>query len=187
MRVFLIRLTFLPTLLWNLVLHRLDRRRRWWDRVDEHVILGALPFASDVPALKAEGVRAAVNACLEYPGPLAAYQRAGITQLHLPAADFTPLPLEDLERGVAFMRAQRERGATVYVHCKAGRGRGAMLALCWLIAERGLTPEEAQARLLEKRPHVVRDLYLRKEVLEFARRHGKPELGATGTQGGGSS
>ena len=172
LRRLVIRSLFYPTLLWNVVLHRLLPWRRWWDRVDEHLLIGALPLASDVPKLQAEGVRAVLNTCAEYAGPQAAYERAGITQLRLPTEDFTPPTLADLEAGVAFIAEHAARGETVYAHCKAGRGRSATVALCWFIAAHRLTPEAAQARLQEKRPHVVRSLYRRQVVIEFWRRHG---------------
>ena len=47
---------YVPTLLWNILLGRVLKVRRWWDRIDDHVIMGALPFARDVPQMKAEGV-----------------------------------------------------------------------------------------------------------------------------------
>lgn len=41
----LARLLFYPTLAYNVVLEKVSSRR-WFDRVDETVILGALPFRS---------------------------------------------------------------------------------------------------------------------------------------------
>ena len=35
------RVTFMPTLAYNLLMERLSSRR-WWDRVNERIILGAL-------------------------------------------------------------------------------------------------------------------------------------------------
>ena len=37
------RVTFLPTLAYNVAMERVSSRR-WWDRIDDKVILGALPF-----------------------------------------------------------------------------------------------------------------------------------------------
>ena len=168
---FLARLLFVPTLLWNLLLGRVLRVRNWWDRVDEHVILGALPFAADVPKLAAEGVRAVVNTCEEYAGPVVAYEAAGIEQLRVPTTDFHPPRLADIEQAVAFMQRHIARGETVYVHCKAGRARSATVVLCWLVATKGMTVEAAQRLLLAKRPHVKRDLDRRPVVMEFAAKH----------------
>lgn len=153
-----------------MLLGRWLRVRHWWDRIDDHVILGALPFARDVPRLAAEGVRAAVNTCEEYAGPLAAYAAAGIRQLHIPTTDFHPPRLEDIEQAVEFMRECAQRGETVYVHCKAGRARSATIVVCWLIATRGFDPHEAQLFVQQRRPHVNRQLAQRPVVQEFARR-----------------
>jgi atypical dual specificity phosphatase len=42
------RLAFYPTLLYNVLLEQ-SGVRRWYDRIDETVILGALPFRSMTP------------------------------------------------------------------------------------------------------------------------------------------
>ena len=163
----LARLAFWPTLGWNVLLGRVLKVRNWWDRVDEFVVLGALPFRSDVARLAACGVRGVVNTCAEYAGPQAEYQAAGIEQLRIPTTDFTPPSLPDVERAVEFMQRFAERGETVYVHCKAGRARSATVVLCWLVAHRGLAPAAAQQLLLSKRPHVNRRLLEREVVGQF--------------------
>lgn len=161
------RLVYWPTLGWNVLLGRTLRVRPWWSRVDEHVILGAVPFRSDVNLLHREGVAGVINTCHEYDGPRAEYQRLGIVQLHLPTIDFTPPTLVDVKRGVEFIRQHAESGLTVYVHCKAGRARSATVVACWLIASRGISPEEAQRILLQHRPFVLPRIAQRQVVLDF--------------------
>lgn len=39
------RVTFIPTLVYNVVLEKVTARR-WYDRIDKSVVLGALPFRS---------------------------------------------------------------------------------------------------------------------------------------------
>lgn len=39
------RVTFYPTLLYNVFMEKVSQRN-WYDRIDENVILGALPFRS---------------------------------------------------------------------------------------------------------------------------------------------
>lgn len=158
MRTLVIRFLFYPTLLWNLLLSRVLGLREWWDRVDEHVVLGALPFARDVPRLRAAGITGVVNTCAEYTGPVAAYTRAGITQLHIPILDYSPPTEADVARALAFIREVAAKGGDVYVHCKAGRGRSATVVMCYLIAEKGMSPDEAQRHLLTVRPHVNQGL-----------------------------
>ena len=40
------RATYLPTLAYNVAMERISARR-WWDRIDSKVILGALPCRSE--------------------------------------------------------------------------------------------------------------------------------------------
>ena len=172
MRDFLIRLLFLPTLAWNVLLGRFLHLRRWWDYVDEDcLIIGALPFSVDVPRLAREGVTAIVNMCIEYQGPRRSYARYGIEQLWLPTTDFTPPRLEDIHRAVSFISDKIAKGGKVYVHCKAGRGRSATVIVCWLIREKGFSPEKAAAYLSHQRPHVNSGLANREVVKAFYREH----------------
>ena len=176
MRWLFARTMYWPTFAWNVLLGRVLKVRHWWDRVDDCVILGAVPFRSDVPKLAAAGVRGVVNTCEEYAGPLREYAAAGIEQLYIPTTDFMPPSLDDVEKAVAFMNRFTSQGETVYVHCKAGRARSATVVLCWLVANRGLTPVAAQQLLLAKRPHVHRRLCERQVVQEFAAKHFLPHV-----------
>lgn len=160
-------LVFVPTLLWNMLLGRWLKLRRWWDRIDDHLIVGALPLSVDVPKLAEQGVTAVVNTCEEYGGPVEAYRQYGIRQLRIPTIDFTHPALQDVNEAVAFIDEVVDDGGTVYVHCKAGRARSATVALCWMIKHYGITPREAQARLLEKRPHTNPHVFRRPVVRQF--------------------
>lgn len=166
------RLVFYPTLAWNFLLARVLKLRHWWDRIDPQVIVGAYPFARDVPAMHAAGIRAVVNTCEEYPGPQSEYQQYGVEQLRIPTTDFTHPKLEDVERAVEFVQQHAEAGQTVYIHCKAGRARSATVALCWLMKYRGMTMKQAQAKLIEARPHTNPRLTERPVVREFAEKFG---------------
>ncbi len=161
------RLIFYPTLFWNILLGRWLRVRNWWDRIDETLIVGAMPMASDVPKMVREEVVAVVNTCDEYQGPEEAYRKHGIRQLHVPTVDFTHPTLESVTRAVDFIEQETAGGGTVYVHCKAGRARSATVAMCWLLRNRGMTPAQAQALLLEKRPHINKYIFARPVVQEF--------------------
>ncbi len=165
----LARSLFVPTYLWNRFNCDVVKRRRWWDRVDENVIVGALPHARDIQYWD-EGVTGVVNTCEEYGGPVEAYAAANIEQFRMPTIDFTHPLIDDVEEAVQFIRKHADEGGTVYVHCKAGRARSATVALCWLIEARGMTADGAQAKLLEHREHVHSTLPDRPVVQEFARR-----------------
>lgn len=161
------QLVWLPTLWWNYLLGRVFRVRRWWDRIDPHVIVGAYPFARDVAGLYMEGVRGVVNTCEEYHGPSLHYEAVGIEQLRIPTTDFTHPRLDDVRLAVEFIQRHVEEGGSVYIHCKAGRARSATVAMCWLVKYRDMTPAAAQELLLEKRPHVHPRLTERAVVQQF--------------------
>ena len=72
---------FWPTYLWNLLLGRVLNHRRWWDYIDDGVILGARPLNRDLTKLYLEGVRAIINMCEEFPGHVDEYKKIGIEQL----------------------------------------------------------------------------------------------------------
>lgn len=163
------RLLFWPTLVWNALLGRVLRSRRWWDRIEPNLLLGAMPFHSDVAKMAEEGVTAVINMCQEYQGPLQEYQVHGIEQLWLPTVDFSPPSIEFIRKGVDFIDRHLKVGGTVYVHCKAGRARSATIVLCFLVRHRGMDPQQAQAHLLRCRPHVHSSLNERDVVKEFIR------------------
>lgn len=163
------RISFVPTLAWNLLLGRLLRVRNWWDAIDEHVLVGAFPFGVDADRLAEEGVGGVVNTCEEYAGPCDAYQRLGIQQLRIPTIDFQSPDYASVVAAVEFMDTCVAEGKRIYVHCKAGRGRSATVAMCWLMHTYGMTPEEAQQHLLDKRAHVHRRLAERDVVKRYYR------------------
>lgn len=51
----------------------------------------------------------------------------------IPAPDFHGVALHQIREGVAFVREQILAGREVIVHCKAGRGRSATIAICYLL------------------------------------------------------
>jgi len=69
-------------------------------------------------------------------------QKLGVASdryLHLPTRDNTPPSLDDLQRGVAFIKEVIEAGCSVYVHCGVGVGRAPTLAAAYMVS-RGLSP-----------------------------------------------
>lgn len=161
------RALFVPSLMYE-VAAWCATSRRWWDRVDDHLILGALPTFWHVPHLHASGVRRVINLCTEYGGPGETYRRYGIEQLRLPTYDFTPPTLETIERAVAEIGRTAASGETIYLHCKAGRGRSATVAVCWLMHRDGLSAVDAEGRLRRIRSQIDRDLHRRRVVIEFS-------------------
>ena len=161
------RSLFPLSLAWNVLLGRVLKLRNWWDAIDENVIVGALPFTRDIESLSQIGVRGVVNTCEEYTGPIDAYNQHNITQLHVPIIDHCPPSLKDINTAINFIETYVNMQAKVYVHCKAGRGRSATIALCWLMKSQKVTAEQGLNQLINKRSHVNRHIHERESVNEF--------------------
>ena len=108
-----------------------------------------------------------MNTCEEYGGPTTEYEKHGIEQFYMPTIDFTHPAYDDVCRAIEFIEAKVQDKKTVYIHCKAGRGRSATVAICWLMKHFGLTADEAQFVMLEKRPHVNPKLTERPVVQKY--------------------
>ena len=78
-------------------------------------------------------VRGVVNMCSEYSGPVSDYKKLGIKQLRLPSVDHYEPDFKHMQDAVLFIEECKRRKEKVYIHCKAGHGRAASIALCWLI------------------------------------------------------
>lgn len=62
------------------------------------------------------------------------WESRGIKYFWLPIPDFSfEAKLPDVHRAVKFIREFENTGNSVYVHCKAGRGRSATLVACYLM------------------------------------------------------
>jgi len=152
------RVLFYPTLLYNVVRNKLQPEFRWWDQIDQCLILGAVPFRKDVHRLKDLGVEAVVtlNEPYETLVPSSMYQDEGIKHLKIPTRDYLFAPsFEDICQAVEFIHEQAIMGKTTYVHCKAGRGRSTTIVLCYLVAHKGMDPVDAYAYVRSKRPRVL--------------------------------
>ncbi|XP_043561437.1 phosphatidylglycerophosphatase and protein-tyrosine phosphatase 1 isoform X2 [Chiloscyllium plagiosum] len=128
------RAVFLPSLGYNIFMSKVWGRH-WYDRIDQTVIIGALPFRS----LTHEE-----------------WESFGVEQLRLSTVDILGVPkLEDLRKGVDFLTKHRKNGTSVYVHCKAGRSRSATMVAAYLINLHHWTPKKACDYIASIRPHII--------------------------------
>lgn len=152
------RITFYPSLFYNVVMEKVTARN-WYDRIDDNVILGALPFRSMAQEMvQKENIKAVVSMNEDYElwafsNNKARWATLGVEFLQLATTDIFESPCQEkLWQGVNFMNRflpptdkiaqlsatsgpSGEHG-TVYVHCKAGRTRSATLVGCYLIMVR---------------------------------------------------
>ncbi|XP_050528990.1 phosphatidylglycerophosphatase and protein-tyrosine phosphatase 1 isoform X2 [Daktulosphaira vitifoliae] len=162
------RVTFYPTLLYNVFMEKVTQRN-WYDRVDEHVLLGALPFRHMSQKLvDEENVRCIISMNesyeLEHFTPLPEeWKKMGVEHCQLSTRDIFETPSHDnLIKGVSKMESFTKNGKSVYVHCKAGRTRSATLVGCYLMHKYNWTPQQAIEKIASKRPHI----WLRSQQLE---------------------
>jgi len=159
------RVSFLPTLGYNVFMEKVTRRN-WWDRIDSNMVLGALPFRGEISKkiLQQENIKAVVSMNESYELKMFSnmkedWDKIGMLNfLQLATTDIFEAPsVEKLTEGVSFINGiiEKDPNASVYVHCKAGRTRSATLVGCYLMNRNSLSPEEAVKFMKQKRPHIL--------------------------------
>ncbi|PHT73522.1 putative dual specificity protein phosphatase DSP8 [Capsicum annuum] len=152
------RILFYPTLLYNVFRNKIQSEFRWWDQIDQFLLLGAVPFPSDVPRLKQLGVGGVItlNEPYETLVPSSLYHAHGIDHLVIPTRDYLFAPsFVDINRAVDFIHRNASSDLTTYVHCKAGRGRSTTVVLCYLVEYKHMTPAAALEFVRSRRPRVL--------------------------------
>ncbi|XP_077984728.1 phosphatidylglycerophosphatase and protein-tyrosine phosphatase 1-like [Glandiceps talaboti] len=155
------RLLFYPTLFYNVVMSKVSSRR-WYDRIDSTVILGALPFRSMTKQLvDEENVRGVITLNEDYEtkywvNSTQEWADAGVEQLRLSTRDFTGSPtLDNVNKAINFINEIKDKNQSVYIHCKAGRTRSATIVACYLMKNNKWSPQEAYEDIKSKRSHII--------------------------------
>ncbi len=82
------------------------------------------------------------------------YSQLGIIQKHIPTADYQPLSSKDLVQGAKEIHEAVSNKRNVYVHCKAGRGRSAMIVAAYFVLHEGMSAKEAISHVKKYRPNI---------------------------------
>ena len=149
----------------------------WFERygraeVAEGLMSGAYPCdADDVCALAADGVTCVMNLCEddEYEdgdrdAVVAAYASRSIAEERVGVVDYGNLMPGAIEVAAQQVAAWLNEGEHVYVHCRAGWQRSAVVAAAALAVRDGIDPEEALAAIKRRKPsseplpHQLQDL-----------------------------
>ena len=171
------RILFYPTLLYNVLRNKIEAEFRWWDQIDEFLLLGAVPFPKDVPHLKKLGVGGVItlNEPYETLVPSSLYHAHGIDHLVIPTRDYLFAPsFVDINRAVQFIHQNATGGKTTYVHCKAGRGRSTTIVLCYMVEYKHMTPAAALEYVRSRRPRVLLAPSQWKAVQNYNKRRPSP-------------
>jgi protein-tyrosine phosphatase len=149
----------------------------WFERfgraeVADGLVSGSCPCdAGDVAALAGDGMTRVMNLCedAEYEegdreAVAAAYAARSIIEDRVPVVDYGNLPPGAIELAAEQVADWLRAGDRVYVHCRAGWQRSAVVAAAGLALRDGIDPEEALARIKRRKPssdplpHQLQDL-----------------------------
>ncbi|CAF0879025.1 unnamed protein product [Brachionus calyciflorus] len=154
------KLAFYPTVLYGVTLEYLGFRK-WYTRIDEHCVLGALPMKRNYKEIiQKENIKAVLTLNqdheLELSIPQKEWMNEGVDFLQVSVEDYTGVAnLEQIEKSLTFITKHKNMNQCVYVHCKAGRYRSALIVACYLIHHKNMSPQEAIEHLKMLRPIVI--------------------------------
>lgn len=130
--------------------------------------IGCLPLPWHVRQLRREGVKGIVNMCEEWNGWTQLYQSLGVEQCHLPTIDYCNVPAHHIRRGVDFIHRKISQGESVYVHCKSGVGRCAMVLVAYLARHHmHMDVERANVWARAHRRQIISNVAARPGVIEY--------------------
>ncbi len=122
-----------------------------YSRVTPNLYIGPQYGRRGKAALERAGINAAVSLRAEFDD--LKHGLALTNYRYLPTIDNTPLSLEHLQEGAAFIDEVIDQGESVYVHCGSGVGRAPSMAAAYLMSE-GMSLDEAIQQIQKARPFV---------------------------------
>jgi protein-tyrosine phosphatase/membrane-associated phospholipid phosphatase len=147
------RVILAPVLLGQYLSLRYYRRQcRAWDEVVAGVWIGRKLTDAEAEEAIRQGVMAVLDLTVEFSEALPC---RGVTYRHIPILDLTAPTPEQLRDAVKFIKEQAKLG-TVYVHCKIGYSRSAVVIGAYLLQSGyASTAAEAVSILRDARPSII--------------------------------
>ncbi len=154
-------------------------RNDWWTKIEPfNIYLGALPLKNKqhLDKIVDLGVTHVISMVEDFeiedgwlnkPVKRLDWEARGIQVKHIQAVDFLPLTHEQIEEGVEHLNALLERNYSVYIHCKAGRGRSATIVIVYLMKYQGFSFNQAFSFIQEQRPQINLNEQQQKAILEY--------------------
>jgi len=142
----------------------------WWNEIIDGIILGAIPLKNynhDDVLVNTENVKYILTILDQFELETITYisqpvkpedwTEINVEQKIINSSDFEPLSIEDIQKGVSFLEKcvseikKDNNNRKIYVHCKAGHGRSAIIVIAYLIKNHGMTLTEAHEFTKDKR------------------------------------
>lgn len=111
-------------------------------RITPHLYLGGQYYNHGVDTLQQIGITAIINMRQSNARQFKGMEQ--ITILHLPTPDTMAPRMSDLLKGIDFAKNEINKGGKVYIHCRAGEGRGPTMTIAYLMST-GMLYEDAYA------------------------------------------
>ena len=118
-------------------------------KVTDKLYVGCQPRPRSLWQLKIWGINTILD--LRSEREYNAEPPAGFKFYHLPTWEYQALTPYDLARGIEIIQKEMDAGNNVYLHCREGVGRAAMLALAFL-CKTGMNYPQAKKYFKERRP-----------------------------------
>lgn len=151
-----------------------------WTKIEPYPIyLGGLPLinkgdSQKIPALGVTRVLSMVeNFEIEdgwlgnKPVKPADWEAQQIQVKRIQAVDYYPVTNDEIREGVQYLTEMVADGQTIYVHCKAGRGRSATIVVAYLMQQEGLSLDDAIAHVKKQRPQINLNAGQRKAIADY--------------------
>ena len=164
---FITRAVYYPSILWNACCNPV-LGRSWYNRIDEHIILGALPLQFMTKGLVKENVKGVISLNEDYElnylyNSEKVWNDSGIQLLRLSTPDLFASPtISQINTALTFIEEIKKSNGSIYIHCKAGKTRSTTVVMCYLMKCKHMNQEQAYEFIKEKRPQV----WLRKPQLD---------------------
>jgi len=141
----------------------------WWNEIIDGIILGAIPLKNlnhDDVLANTENVKYILTILDQFELDTITYisepvkpedwKSINVTQKIINSSDFEPLSIKDIQKGVSFLEncvREIKNGNTnkIYVHCKAGHGRSAIIVIAYLMKNHRMNLVDAHEFTKNKR------------------------------------